>query len=240
MGTNPDEEEAVMRSLTVASVMTENVISIRPQTPFKEIVELLVGHRISAVPVVDGDGAPVGVVSEADLVSKEEFEGGTDPMPLVSPARRRRWRQAAGLTAADVMHHELITVAATDKVQDAARKLVAAGVRRLFVVDDDGRLVGVLSRRDLLTVYLRSDEQLADEITNDVLRASLWIDGDAVQVEVIDGVVTLTGTLPRRSDAETAVRLVQAQLGVVGVVDNLRYEYDDIAATRSGAVRGPA
>jgi CBS domain-containing protein len=225
-----------MRSPTVASVMTHEVISVRPQTPFKEIVELLVGRGISAVPVVDDDGMPVGVVSEADLVSKEEFDGGTDPMPLISRARRQRWRQATGLTAVDVMHKPVLTVGATEKVPVAARRLVGAGVRRLFVVDDRGRLVGVLSRRDLLTVYLRSDEQLAEEIGNDVLSASLWIDAEAAQVAVADGVVTLTGTLPRRSDADIAVRLVQAQPGVVGVVDNLRYEYDDLAAARSGRV----
>jgi CBS domain-containing protein len=222
-----------MRSPTVASVMTREVISIRPQTPFKEIVDLLVGRGISAVPVVDDDGTPVGVVSEADLVSKEEFGGGTDAMPLVSRARRHRWHQATGLTAADVMHKPVLTVGASEKVPVAARRLVRAGVRRLFVVDDSGQLVGVLSRRDLLTVYLRSDEQLAEEISKDVLRESLWIDGEAVQVAVADGVVTLTGTVPRRSDADIAVRLVQAQPGVVGVVDQLRYEFDDITAARS-------
>jgi CBS domain-containing protein len=224
-----------MRSPTVASVMTHEVISIGPRTPFKEIVEILVGRGISAVPVVD-DGVPIGVVSEADLVSKEEFDGGTDPMPLFSRARRQRWHQAAGLSAADVMHKDVVTVQDTEKIPAAARKLVVAGVRRLFVVNDTGHLVGVLSRRDLLTVYLRSDEQLAEEISKDVLAATLWIDGEAVQVAVTDAVVTLDGTLRRRSEADIAARVVQAQPGVVGVIDNLRYEYDDLAAASSGAL----
>ena len=223
-----------MRSPTVASVMTDKVISIRPRTSFKEIAELLVEHGISAVPVVDDDGLPVGVVSEADLLSKEEFDGGTDPMPLISRVRRQRWHQAAGITAADVMHTPVHTVGPTETVVEAARKLAAAGVRRLFVVDDDGQLVGVLSRRDLLTVYLRSDEQLSDEIGN--VLDSLWIERDAVRVDVADGIVTLAGALPRRSAAEIALRLVQAQLGVIAVINNVRYDYDDIAAARTGGL----
>ena len=226
-----------MRSPTVTSVMTDEVISISSETPFKEIVELLIKHNISAVPVVDGDGVPVGVVSEADLMSKEEFEGGTEPRPLLAgPARRRRWRQSTGTTAADLMHRPVLTVRADDLVPVAARKLAAAGVRRLFVVDAAGRLVGVVSRRDLLTLYLRSDEQLASEIMANVLGAALWIEDDRVQVTVADGVVTLTGTLPRRSEADVTARLTRAQPGVIGVVDHLRYEYDDLAAAGAGAL----
>jgi len=216
--------------------MTEQVVDIRPQTTFKEIVELLTSHGISAVPVVDGDGVPVGVVSEADLVSKEEFEGGTDPVPLLSRAGRRRWRQASGLTAADVMNRTVLTIGVTDTVPAAARKLAKGGVRRLFVVDASGHLVGVVSRRDLLKVYLRTDEQLAGEIKANVLADAMWIDEGVVDVGVADGVVTLSGTLPRRSDAELTARLTRAQLGVVGVVDNLRYEFDDVAAASAGTV----
>lgn len=225
-----------MRSPTVSSVMTEDVISIQPQTAFKEIVELLTARRISAVPVVDGTGVPVGVVSEADLISKEEFDGGTDPMPLLNRAGRQRWRQSTGLTAADVMNRNVLTIAATETVAMAARKLAKSGVRRLFVVDATGRLVGVVSRRDLLKVYLRSDEQLTHEIKANVLAGALWIDEDLVDVSVANGVVTLTGTLPRRSEVDMAMRLSQAQPGVVGVVGDLRYEFDDLAAAGSGAL----
>lgn len=225
-----------MSTPTVSSVMTREVISVAPQTPFKEIVELLIGHQISAVPVVDDAGKPIGVVSEADLVSKEEFDGGAEPMPLLSRARRHRWHQAAGVTAVEVMHRDVVTILHSETIPAAARKLVAAGVRRLFVINDAGLLVGVLSRRDLLLVYLRSDEQLAEQISEDVLDACLWIGSEAVHVAVTEGVVTLTGTLPRRSEAGITVRLVQAQPGVIGVVDNLRYEFDDLAAAGSGAI----
>jgi CBS domain-containing protein len=224
-----------MRHPTVASVMTTALISVQPQTPFKEIVELVIKHGVSAVPVIDNDGVPVGVVSEADLVSKEEFEGGTDPKPMLAlPARRQRWRQAFGLTAAEVMHSPVLTIGTADTVPVAARKLATAGIRRLFVIDHGGRLVGVVSRRDLLRVFLRTDEQLRSEIISEVLTGSLWTESDAVQVAVDNGVVTLSGTVLRRSEADIVARLVQAQPGVVGVVDNLHYQVDDLAA--AGAI----
>jgi CBS domain-containing protein len=216
--------------------MTGEVISVRPQTPYKEIVELLTEHGISAVPVVGEDGVPVGVVSEADLVSKEEFEGGTDPMPLLHSGARRRWHQAAGLTAADVMHPKVITIGVQDSVRAAARTLATAGVRRLFVVDGSGLLAGVVSRRDLLKLYLRSDDELAAEIREQVLEAALWVDKGRVDVAVHGGVVTLSGQVARRSEADIAVRLTRAQPGVVGVVSELRYEFDDLAAAGSAAI----
>lgn len=225
-----------MRSPIVRSVMTDNVISIRPDTAFKTMVELLTKHRISAVPVIDDAGRPVGVVSEADLMSKEEFEGGTDPVPLLAGRdRRRRWHQSTGRKAADLMSRKVVTVGIDETVAAAARKLAVSGVRRLFVTDGTGRLVGVLSRRDVLALYLRSDEQLADEIRGNVLEGAMWIQ-EGVEVGVQEGVVTLTGTLPRRSEADIVARLTQAQPGVVGVVDHLNYEFDDVAAAGTGAV----
>jgi CBS domain-containing protein len=118
----------------------------------------------------------------------------------------------------------------------AARKLATAGIRRLFVIDHGGRLVGVVSRRDLLRVFLRTDEQLRSEIISEVLTGSLWTESDAVQVAVDNGVVTLSGTVLRRSEADIVARLVQAQPGVVGVVDNLHYQVDDLAAAGAGAI----
>lgn len=225
-----------MRSPTVSSVMTPDVITIGPDTPFKAVVELLNRHHISAVPVIDDEDRPIGVVSEADLISKEEFDGGTDPVPLLAgPARRRRRHQAGGRIAADIMHTDVHTIGPTETVATAAGRLASAGVRRLFVVDEAGRLVGVVSRRDLLTIYLRNDEQLADEIRGNVLQAALWIDS-GVQVAVSDGVVTLSGTLPRRSETNIVARLTQTQPGVVGVVNDLRFEFDDLAAAGAGAI----
>ncbi|HEY0639485.1 MAG TPA: CBS domain-containing protein [Pseudonocardiaceae bacterium] len=225
-----------MSTPTVRSLMTTDIVSVRTATPFTEIVELLATRRISAVPVVDVDGRPIGVVSEADLLTKEEFDGGGEPRPMLAgPARRRRWRQAQGTTAGDVMRTPVLTIAPEESVGAAARRLAAAGVRRLFVVDDAGRLAGVLSRRDLLRPYLRGDEQLTADIEAEVVDA-LWIEPGSVEVSVSEGVVHLTGTLARRSEAGLVVGLARTRPGVVGVIDDLRYEFDDLAAAGSGAV----
>jgi osmotically-inducible protein OsmY len=106
-------------------------------------------------------------------------------------------------------------------------------VRRLFVVGPDGKLVGVVARRDMLRVFLRSDEQIRADVASEVLDRELWAGQRAIQVEVADGVVTLTGQFERRSEAEIAARLTATRPGVVGVVDQLTYEWDDIAAARA-------
>ena len=132
-----------MRGPTVESVMTTDVVTVEPQTTFKEIVQLLDDRRISAVPVVDADGTPLGVVSEADLLAKEEFAGGTEPIRLFTGSgRRQRWRKALGLTAAELMTAPPITVDADASVTLAAHKLAQAHVRRLLVVGPAGTLVG--------------------------------------------------------------------------------------------------
>lgn len=218
-----------MREPDVVSLMTREVVKVDGGTPFKEVVAILADGAFSAVPVVDTDGRPVGVVSEADLLPKEEYRGGTEPGPSVFARRdtRQRWRQAHGTTAADVMTTPVITIGPDEPASAAARKLAVEGVRRLFVVDADGRLVGVLSRRDLLKVFLRGDEELRRTIIRDVMQRTLWVKPTAVEVEVVDGVVTLRGTIERRSEADIARRLTQAMPGVVDVHDHLSYSWDD-------------
>lgn len=218
-----------MREPDVASLMTREVVKVDVGTPFKEVVAILADGAFSAVPVVDADGRPVGVVSEADLLPKEEYRGGTEPGPSVLARRdtRQRWRQAHGTTAADVMTAPVITIGPDEPASAAARELAVEGVRRLFVVDTDGRLLGVLSRRDLLKVFLRGDEELRRTIVRDVLQRTLWVKPTAVEVEVVDGVVTLRGTIDRRSEADIARRLTQAMPGVVDVHDHLSYSWDD-------------
>src|SRR5262245_32808812 len=105
-----EDKEAVMREPTVASVMTTKVITVTPQTPFKDVVATLSGNGISAVPVVGPHGALIGVVSEADLLPKQEFHGGADPIPHGVPRRRARWYRALGLTAAELMTTPAVTI----------------------------------------------------------------------------------------------------------------------------------
>ena len=218
-----------MREPEVASLMTREVVKADIGTPFKDVAAILTDGAFSAVPVVDTDGRPIGVVSEADLLPKEEYRGGTEPGPSVFARRdtKQRWRQASGTTAGDVMATPVVTIGPDAPASAAAHKLAVEGVRRLFVVDTDGRLLGVLSRRDLLKVFLRSDEDLRRTVVHEVLQRTLWVEPTAVEVEVVDGVITLRGTIERRSEADIAYRLTLAMPGVVDVHNHLSYGWDD-------------
>lgn len=217
-----------MRHETVQAVMTRDPVTVGLDTPFKDIAELLDERGISAVPVVDESGVPVGVVSEADLLAKAEFQDRDEPPSrFAGPQRRQEWLKAQALTAADLMSLRLVTVGPDTPLPVAARKLARTGVRRLLVIDDDGRLVGIMSRRDLLQPFLRDDEQILAEVREEVLQRALWLWPADVGVTVEDGVVTLSGTVERRSEAEIAVRLTRALPGVVAVQDRLEYSWDD-------------
>jgi CBS domain-containing protein len=206
-------------------VMTTKVTTVVPDTPFRELVALMAENGVSAVPVVDTDGRAVGVVSEADLLAKQEFHGGQDELPHGDRAGRERWYRALARNAAEVMTTPVRAVHADEPVSSAARLLAKAGIRRLFVVDRDGRLVGVVSRRDLLHVYLETDDDLRDRVAEMLVAAG--VAPGAVEVRVDAGVVTVDGEVRRRGLADAAVRMVRALPGVVGVRDNLRHVVDD-------------
>lgn len=217
-----------MREPTVASVMTRPVITASPDLSFKDLVILLTGKGISAVPVVDVHGRPLGVVSEADALAKQEFHGGADPLSwLAGPRKRARRRKAAGVTAADLMTTPVVTIGVDEPVAAAARRLAEKRLRRLFVVDAGGRLVGVVSRHDILGTFLRADNEIRTDIEERVLRHGMWVIPGTVDVQVTNGVATLDGTLEHRSAVDVAAQLTQAVTGVVGVHNNLRYVVDD-------------
>lgn len=219
-----------MRERDVASVMTTNVVTAAPETPFKELVTLMVEHGISAVPVVDNLRRLVGVVSEADTLAKQEFHGGRDMQPHRDRAGRDRWFRALGQVASELMTSPVRTVPADALVSVAARQLARAQVRRLYVVDDRERLVGVLSRRDLLRGYLLSDDEIQAEIEELLVSAAVAAPPGTAKVTVSSGVATVDGVLRMRSKVETVGRLVPTLPGVVNVRNNLRYVVDDLTA----------
>lgn len=214
-----------MRHRMVRDVMTRTVITVRPDADFRKVVDLLARHRVSAVPVVDADGVVLGVVSESDLLAKIEFAGGSgDPAPD-SRARSRSRLKAGATTAAEVMSTPVFTVAPATTVAAAATMLESLGVKRLAVVDAGHRLVGIVTRGDLLRVFLQSDAQLRAEVDRRLLDA---LSVEAPRVAVDRGVVTLAGQVDRRSTAQAAVRVAHAVEGVVGVADELTYARDDV------------
>lgn len=212
---------------TVGEVMTRDVVTIRPDTPFKEIASVLSRHGISAVPVADDQGRPVGVVSEADLLRKQVQQPAAGQQ--APPAWPREKSKARAENAAGLMTTPVVTARADWPVAQAARTMDRHGVKRLLVVDDADRIVGIVSRSDLLHVYLRTDEEIHEEISDDVLEGILRLSEDEVQVQVHDGVVTLRGEVENRSSAQLAERLAGGVEGVVSVRPLIDYAIDDRA-----------
>lgn len=212
----------------VKDVMTTEVASVTEDATFREIVDILAERRVTAVPVVDAERRVVGVVSEADLLHKMEFTGESMAARLFEGRRHRSARaKAAGDDARGLMTMPVTTVSERSSVVEAARLMDAERVKRLPVVDDDGRLIGIVSRGDLLKVFLQPDGQIRDEVIDRVFRRVLSVQPSTVTVEVHDGLVTLKGEMESRSLVETAVHLTRAVDGVVDVVDRLTYRHDD-------------
>jgi CBS domain-containing protein len=212
----------------VRDVMTSPVETVGAKTGFKAIAERLRARAISAVPVVDAAGRVVGVVSEADLLLKEERAELEEHQPFFEGPRGRRARtRAAADTAGELMSCPAATIRADAPVAEAARVMRRCGVKRLPVVDDEGHAVGIVSRRDLLTVFTRRDEDIRDEIVDDVITGTLLLDPTPYAVTVRDGVVTLGGEADRHTDAVLVKRLAERVEGVVSVDSNLTYRHDD-------------
>jgi CBS domain-containing protein len=213
--------------------MTSRVHVANALAPFKLLVRLIAENRVSAIPIVDQQGMPVGIVSESDLLLKErrlELESSRD---LLHVQKRRHERaKAAGTVASDLMSSPTMTVASDTSLSEAARLMQEKNVRRLVVVDSRGRIAGIVSRSDLLQVFLRTDDELRDEIAGKLIPAVLLSPDDAVVVEVSWNVATLTGEVDRKSDAEILTRLTKELDGVVGVVNKLSYRWDDTEAAR--------
>ncbi|WP_371642354.1 CBS domain-containing protein [Streptomyces mirabilis] len=200
----------------VSDVMTHTVAAIGRKANFKEIVQLMEQWKVSALPVLEGEGRVIGVVSEADLLPKEEFRD-SDPDRHTQLRRLSDLAKAGAVTAEDLMTAPAVTVQANATLAQAARTMAHAKVKRLPVVDDMGLLEGVVSRGDLLKVFLRGDEDIAEEVRREVVSYLFRAPSAPVRVQVQDGVVTLTGRVRDTSLVPVAARLVRAVEGVVDV-----------------------
>jgi CBS domain-containing protein len=217
-----------MQSL-VRDLMTTQVVTIGPETPFKEIVARLADHRVSALPVVDDDGLVLGVVSEADLLLKQEFPDPDQDTALFWTRRRRAEHDKAAATVArDLMSVALVSITPDVTAAEAARRMHTARVKRLPVIAQGGRLVGIISRGDLLKVFNRPDQAIRREIRDEVIVGEFMMDPDRFFIQVHDGVVILEGRVERRSLLPWVVRAVYGVEGVVRVEDRLSYDLDDI------------
>ncbi|POX40321.1 CBS domain-containing protein [Streptomyces sp. Ru72] len=196
--------------------MTHAVVAVGRDAPFKDVVKLMEQWKVSALPVLEGEGRVVGVVSEADLLPKEELRD-SDPDPYAQVRRVSDPARAGAVTAGELMTAPAITVHADSTLAQAARIMALRKVKRLPVVNDEGLLEGVVSRADLLKVFLREDNDIADEIRRDIVDVLFPAPVEPVHVIVAEGVVTLTGKVSDPAMIPVAVRLARAVEGVVDV-----------------------
>lgn len=224
--------------LTVRDVMTGSVVSVHPRAPLREVAQALIDNRISGLPVVGVDGTVLGVVSEADLLVKEQGADAIRHRPLArffgeSRESRAQLAKLGAVTAAEAMTSPAVTITSGRPIHEAAAIMTARRVNRLPVVDD-GRLVGIISRADLVRAYVRSDDELADTIRNDVILRILWLDPAPFTVVVKDGVASISGRVDRRSTAEMIERSARMVPGIVDVHASVSWSMDDSTLQPAG------
>jgi len=217
--------------MTVHDVMTEHVHTVRATTPLKDVARLLIEHGVSGAPVVDEGGRLLGVVSEADFLVKEQGAGAIRHRALAgllgeSAETRAQLGKLGARTAGEAMTAPPVTVSPATSIRDAASLMTARRINRLPVVDGD-RLVGIVTRADLVRAYLRTDDELLRTIREDVLLRILWLDPAGFELSVHDGEVSIHGHLERRSTAEIVEETIRMVPGVVSVQAELGWSLDD-------------
>lgn len=218
--------------MKVADVMTSPVFTVRRDTPLKDVARLLVDHGVSGVPVVDDDGTVAGVVSEADFLVKEQGAGEIRHRRLArllgdTAEARHQTDVVAAHTAGEAMTAPAVTIQGSRAIREAATVMTGQHVNRLPVTDADGRLVGIVTRADLVRAYVRTDEELVRTIREDVLLRVLWVDPDGFEVHVVNGEATITGHVERRSTAEIIEETIRMIPGIVTVRATVRWSFDD-------------
>ena len=229
--------------MRVREVMTEDVLTIGPEAPLKDVAKILVGNGISGLPVCDIEGHVVGVISEGDILYKEHDPtegqvGGPLGWLIDGSPDHRGIAKAQAVTAGTAMTSPAVTIPPYESVAQAARVMCEHGVNRLPVVKGD-RLVGIVTRTDLVRAFTRTDAEIERELREDVLARTMWIEPGRVDLVVRNGVVTLTGRLQTKTDAELLGRLAARVPGVISVESDVRWELDDTTRKGRRAIEQP-
>ncbi|GCD95840.1 CBS domain-containing protein [Embleya hyalina] len=211
----------------IEDVMTRDVATVGPDAEFRDIVAALDARRISALPVVDAERRILGIVSEADLLRAQVEQAEDAHFPTGLRRLTNRHTTGDGHTARDLMTTPVVSVDPVSSTLRGARLMDRRRVKRLPVVDTDGRLIGIVSRCDLLRTFLRPDADIRSEIEHDVLRGALWLEPGTIVVDVRDAVVCLSGAVDNRSLIDIVVRLCRAVDGVESVNHTLTFDFDD-------------
>jgi len=207
---------------TVKNVMTTHVVAVRLNATYKEMAARLREFRVSAFPVLDDDNKVIGVVSEADLLTKEALEYSV-PGPMGGILHGRERAKAAAVTAAELMTKPAVTIGPREPVSHAARLMYTRKLKRLPVVNDEGRLIGIVSRADLLSVFSRPDADIRRDITENVIFGLMLTDPARFTVTVKDGVVTVEGKPETASAGRDMIEEIRHVEAVVAVRDRLSY-----------------
>ena len=222
--------------MRVSELMTEEVLTIGPEAPIKDVAKILVANGISGLPVCDIERRVLGVVSEGDILYKEHDPtegrlGGPLGWVIDGTVNHAAYAKAKALTARKAMTSPAITIAPWESAATAAQIMCERHVNRLPVVKD-GLIVGIVTRADLVRAFTRTDAEIERELREDILERIMWIDRGTVEVSVQDGVAALSGRLASRSDVELLSRLVARVPGVLGVESTVAWNVDD--TTRKG------
>lgn len=198
--------------MNVVDLMTIDVIAVSADTGLREAARLMFRNRVSGLPITDDNGTLIGIISEADFLRLE--------------VERQEGTRDQGDTVGDVMSRGVVTVRPNVEIYEAAKIMAVQEVKRLPVVDDDDRLLGVISRADIVSIFTRPDDVVEDEIREDLIRRVMFIDPDDIQVSVANGVVTLSGQVATRSEASMLEELTNRLDGVLGVQSELTWVED--------------
>ncbi len=217
--------------MRVIDLMTADVVTVQPATPLKEAARRMVRARVSGLPVTDDDGKLVGIISEGDFLHREVARERPRRHGLLDALLGGNHSLAEAELVGEAMTERVVTIAPDATLAEAARIMAGHDVKRLPVIDRDGQVLGVLSRADIVAAFTRPDELIEDEIREDVIRRVLFVDPADMEVAVDDGVVTLGGELPTRTEARLLEELVRRLDGVINVVDQLRWKVDDTKST---------
>lgn len=220
--------------MTVQTLMTREPAWVAPETPLKQAARIMVDRDVSGLPVCAADGTVVGVLSETDIVLREEGYAAHAAGALAWLLERGDQDPRSGATTAgEAMTAPAVTVGPGCTVAQAARLMTEHRVRRLPVVVD-GRLVGIVSRSDLLRAFVRSDAEIEREILADVVLGTLWVTPDTIELAVSDGRVVLSGTVETRTEAEILAAYVRRVPGVLDVDASALIWLDDDLVRRRG------
>ncbi len=213
--------------MRVIDVMTVDVVAVRPTTPLKEAARLMVQARVSGLPVTDDTGKLLGIISEGDFLHREVARERPRRHGLLDALLGGDHSLAEAELVGEAMSERVVTVPPDALLAEAARIMATQDVKRLPVIDPDGIVLGVISRADIVAAFTRPDELIEDEIREDVVRRVLFIDPDTLDLTVEEGVVTLEGEMPTRSEARLLEEMTRRLDGVVSVTSKLRWRVDD-------------